>query len=565
MTWALRLAAAVIAVAAVIDPEVERAAPAPVRVGVRVATAAPSLAAERWIAELANLLPKDAIIARELDAPEAPWCVGLDVCIVVGDGTVPIGGRPEGPVQVVRVPAPEVATVVAASSTPGHASEMHEARIAVAGGGDGQTVEVVVDDAGVEVGRLTHRRTSQLIDLVNVPWWPRSDGVRALTARIDAPRAVTPAPIFIGETSATSAEVLVWDVRPSWTGTFVRRALEGDRRLIVRAASQFAPRQLVRRGLAGPPSDADLSRARAVVVSGATALEAGQAVRLERYARAGGSLVVVLDEPPVGAVLALMPGPSSRPRREPDAVPLGDRLRAAEVVSFDERSGDAVLATWDGGPPGQRAVIVERRTGRGRIVVSGALDAWRWRDGADGFDRFWQGLVVRAARAAAPPLGISWASGPPGPRVQVSSRRGIADGVWPALDLARICGDVTTLIVAAEGPVPGTWLADVRGMVDGCRVRAMSGVDRIETSWPGPPTLPASPPAADALEMVATVTGGTVRDGASGAADLARPIADSPRPLVPAAWHPMRAWGWFVPFVAALCAEWSLRRRRGTA
>ena len=221
-------------------------------------------------------------------------------------------------------------------------------------------------------------------------------------------------------------------------------------------------------------------------------------------------------------------------------------------MTFAERSGEAVLAAWDGGAPGQRAVVVERRTGRGRIVVSGALDAWRWRDTADGFDRFWQGLVIRAARASAPPLGISWASGSVNPRVQVSSRRGIADGLWPALDLARICGDLTTPIAAAEGPVPGTWLADVPGMADGCRVRAMSGVDRAETSWPGPPTLPPAPPAPDALEVLATVTGGTVRSGASGAADLAREIADTTRPLVPVTWHPMRAWGWFVPFVAAL-------------
>ena len=563
MTRLLRLAAYAIAVAAVVDPQVERVEPAPVRIGVRVATAAPSPVAERSIADLSAALPPAAIISRELAAPEAPWCLGLDVCVVVGDGTVPIDGQPQRPVHVVRLAAPEAPTVVAASTAPGDATEMREARIAVAGGGEGQAFEVVVEDGGVEVGRLTPRRTGQPIDQVIVPWWPRGPGVRLLTVRV-APPAGPSASTMVAETSSLAAEVLVWDVRPSWTGTFVRRALEGDRRLIVRAASRVAPRQLVRRGLAGPPSDDDLYRARAIVVSGAAALEAAPGrPRLDRYAQAGGAVVVALDEPPVGAVQALMPGPSAGQRRELDAVPLGDSLRAAELVSFADRSGDAVLASWDGGPPGQRAVIVERRTGRGRVVVSGALDGWRWRDGAEGFDRFWQGLVVRAARASSPPLGVSWASGRAGLRLLVSSRRGIADGVWPALGLTRRCGEVTTPVSAVEGPVPGTWLADVPGIDDGCRLRAESGADQVETSWPGLPSLPPSPPSAHALETLAMVTGGTVMAAAADA--LATIVAQADRPRVTVPWHPMREWAWFVPFVAVLGAEWWLRRRRRRA
>ena len=262
MTGILRLAAYAIAMAAVVDPQVERVEPAPVRIGVRVATAAPSSLAERWIADLSAALPAGAIITRELAAPEAPWCLGLDVCVVVGDGTVPTGGRPERPVHLVRVAAPAAPTVVAASTESGDATEMREARIAVAGGGEDEAFEAVVEDGGVEVGRIAHRRTSQPIDQLVVPWWPRGPGVRMLTVRI-APAAVASASTFIAETSAMPAEVLVWDVRPSWTGTFVRRALEGDRRLIVRAASHVAPRQLLRRGLAGPLSDDDLYRARA--------------------------------------------------------------------------------------------------------------------------------------------------------------------------------------------------------------------------------------------------------------------------------------------------------------
>jgi hypothetical protein len=563
MTRVLRLAAYAIAVAAVIDPRLDSVEPAPIRVGVRLATAAPSMAAERWIADLSKMLPPPAFVARELTSPDAPWCVGLDVCVVVSDGTVSIGGRPELPVHVVRLPAPEVPAVVAAATAPGHALEMRDARIAVAGGAEGDMVDVVVGDGGVEVGRARHRRTDQPIDDVAVPWWPRGAGVRPLTVRTGDPSLGAPASTMLAETSATPAEVLMWDVRPSWTGTFVRRALDADRRLIVRAASQLAPRQLARRGLAGPPTDADLYRARAVVVSGAAALQPAQVARLDRYARAGGSVVVALDEPPAGAVQALMPGPVAAQRRELDAVPLGE-LRTAELVTFAGGNGDAVVASWDGGPPGQRAVIIERRTGRGRVVVSGALDAWRWRDGG-GFDEFWQRLVTRAARASSPPLGVSWVVGPGAARLEVSSRRGVADGAWPPLRLTRTCDGETTPVTPIEGAVPGTWLAEIRGVREGCQVRVESGGDQVETPWPGPPSLPSLPPGGYQLETLAVVSGGTLLDASAGGGAVAAMVARSARPSVPVPWRPTRAWWWFVPFIAALSTEWWVRRRQGRA
>jgi hypothetical protein len=557
VTRLCRLIALAIAVAAAIDPQFSRPVPAALRVGIRLATAMPSPPAERWIADLVDRLPVGTVVARELATPDASWCVGLDACVAVADGLVAIGGRPERPVHVVRVAPPEEPVVIAGLTAPGLALEMRDARLDLAGGRAGETLEIVLDDRGVEVGRVSHRRSAAPVDQVSVPWWPRDDRTGRLDVRIG-----TAAAAIHAETSEVALEVLVWEMRPSWTGTFVRRALEADRRLVVRAASQVAPAHVARRGITGAPGDADLERARAVVVTGVGALAPEQAARLERHARGGGSLVVALDEPPTGAAAQLMPGPVTARRRALEPVGLGHGLRAAESIDFAAAEGDAVLAARDGAPPGHGAVVVERRTGRGRIVVSGALDAWRWRDGAS-FDSFWRDLVVRAARASSPPLGVTWTPGLGAARLLISSRAAVAAGRWPSVTVVHDCGLGAEPVPAVAGTVPGTWVAALRAPAPGCVVRAASGDLIAEATAVASPTLPPVAPWPAALEALAAVSGGTIESAGDGPGAVAARLAATPRPLVPAPWHPMRVWGWLVPFVAALAGEWWLRRRAG--
>ena len=62
----------------------------------------------------------------------------------------------------------------------------------------------------------------------------------------------------------------------------------------------------------------------------------------------------------------------------------------------------------------------------------------------------------------------------------------------------------------------------------------------------------------------------SARDAAVAAQNAAEAALDArlgalPQRLVPETWHPMRAWWWLIPFVAALGAEWWSRRRRGLA
>jgi hypothetical protein len=563
VNW-LRLVAWAIALAAVIDPAVERDELPPAVVGVRVATAWPSPDAESFVERITERLGARAVVAREAPLADGRWCVGADVCVAVSDGTAAIGAQPAAPVHVVQVVPPLVAQVVAAQATPGHLAEMSEVRTAVAGGRPGDVVELIVEDDGVEVGRLSHTRTGRAIDAgVVVPWWPRRDGVRLVTVRVEDAGNSGPGPAaVVADTASAPLDVLLWEGRPSWTGTFLRRALQDDPRLAVRAASLIAPTRLVRRGLPGPAGDDDLRRSRAVVVTGAAALDTRAIARLDRYARTGGAVVVALDEPPSGPLLALMPGPTAGQRRAVDPVTVGDRLQSAELVSFTGGPGDAVLAAWDGAPTGQEAVIVQRPAGRGTIVVSGALDAWRWRGDAGGFDRFWQETVVRAARLSAPPLAAAWAADLANRQLRLSSREGVVAGTWPAVTLQRTCGGSPAAMPAIAAAEPGNWFVDPRGLVAGCTVAATLGGDRIETPWPGAPTLPLVAPTPGALATLAAASGGSILDAADSIDAIAALVDAADRgPAVPRQWHPMRAWWWFVPFVAALGLEWWRRRR----
>jgi hypothetical protein len=563
----MRGSAFAVAILAMLDPVVEREAREPIRIGLRVATASPSAAAERLRARLADALGDRAVVVRESDTGEAPWCVDVAVCVALADGTVAMPGRPAVPVQAAHLAASGPLRVVAARAAPGHVAERADAVVAVAGGREGDAIEVVIEDRGVEVGRGAHRRSGRAVDRdVVVPWWPRGHGARALAIRIEGPPGadVAAAATTIAETASTPVEVLVWEARPSWTGTFIRRALQEDARLAVRVASQVAPGRVVGRGLSGRPDAAALRRAHAVVVAGANALDGAAVAQLDQFARGGGAVIVALDEDPAGAVRALLPGVPTGRRRALDPVMVGGAIRAAELVSFAAAAGATPLAQWDDGSDGG-GVVMQRSTGRGQLIVSGALDAWRWRDEASGFDRFWQAVVVRAARAAVPPLGVAWRRGGGVSDLHVVSREGATSGTWPPLRLDLTCDGVVTPLTPVETTAPGTWIARVSPPAPGCMVEAAVDDALATSAWPGVSTVPAAAPVTDALERLAAASGGAVVDIDEVASTVAALVAAAPAPMVPDAWHPMRAWWWFVPFTAALAVEWWRRRVRGVA
>ena len=91
------------------------------------------------------------------------------------------------------------------------------------------------------------------------------------------------------DVGTTRSPVLVFDARPSWGSTFVRRALEDDPRFAVGYRARLAPALLA--GTANGRLDARRSTASTVVIGGADALTASDVALLEQFVRVrGGTL-----------------------------------------------------------------------------------------------------------------------------------------------------------------------------------------------------------------------------------------------------------------------------------
>ena len=138
---------------------------------------------------------------------------------------------------------------------------------------------------------------------VEVTWVPLAAGARAL--RVVAGDDVADVGVVV---EAAAAEVFVYELEPTWLGTFVRRALEDDPRFGVVGRARVAPPVTITRGGAGPLSAATIGEAGAVVVTAPHRLGAADVELLERFVtQRGGSLIIVPDQRPTGAVLRLLP------------------------------------------------------------------------------------------------------------------------------------------------------------------------------------------------------------------------------------------------------------------
>jgi hypothetical protein len=223
-----------------------------------------------------------------------------------------------------------------------------------------------------------------------------------------------------------------------------------------------------------------------------------------------------------------------------------------------------------------RAVIVSFPRGRGRMLFSGALDAWRFRaTGADeaAFARFWTGVVANLAASSPPRIAISVmpAVAAPGERLKV---RVASDPLafharpgeeGPLVGASLVAGDGTEHFVrlwpsAEDGVFEGETVAPSPGRYDARATVAGRAADTpiiIENGIRHPPRSDA-----DALRMMAATTGGAVVDATDTGA-LERHVRGLGRRDQRHARHPMRSAWWILPFTAALCGEWALRRRRG--
>lgn len=562
----LRTVAVAIAVAAMIDPVLTLSRPIPHRV---VVARLASTDVEGVASAIRSALAGAEVSVRAISNGRLP-CAPGEACVMVADGSVAadIPDDAAGPVSLIRAallagPNLAVQSVVTALTQSTAGSGI--ARVSLSGTGmTGRRTELRITDGDATVGSAVHEWKTDGDATVDVPWWPLGDGARALHVAalpFDGEVSVSDNALDVGVTvSSARARVLVFDVRPSWASTFVRRALEDDPRFQVEHRTALAP-GLVAATAGGRLDAGTLDAVPVAVIGGPEGLGAGDVTLLERYVQErGGTLILVPDREISGAAAQLVTGRWTE-HLEASPSPAGP-LRASETLRLAEASPfDIVLATLS-----NRPAIVLSPSGRGRIVVSGAMDAWRFRD-ADGgaSDRFWRSLVLESAAAgAAVRIDLARPIAAPGIKVPFVVRyHRMAPMTANTVRALTTCNDRPAQSIrlwpqAAPGEFAGTVTTQGSGS---CEVRVT--VDEAEPGIGGLAVTTGATASVSAtmlqLERGAVRTGGVVGDAGAVIAALATTVHDP----APAAVWPMRSPWWMPLFVACLGLEWWLRRRAG--
>ena len=228
--------------------------------------------------------------------------------------------------------------------------------------------------------------------------------------------------------------------RAGWESKFVVAALE-ERGWSVDARLTLSPRAGVAQGRAAP---IDTARYSAVIALDSSAL--GSAAALARYVRSGGGLIITA---PVSAApsLASLDAGSPRtgiPATEPfDTV--GDPRRALALTPIALREGSLALERRAGS-----VAVAVRRVERGRVLVVGYADTWRWRmaggDGAAERHRdWWAGLVASVAHVGRVP------ESPVAP-VDEAPLASLVDRLGPP------AAPAAPALTASAASVPSSWL-----------------------------------------------------------------------------------------------------------
>ena len=584
----LRGVAIAIAVAAIVDPPVTIAARGRGRIALALQN--PALEPARDAHQrLAEMLRSEFDIVAGSDA-------AADAAVIVGTGypdpappdrqrtytvtVAPADGEPRLRIRALRAPR-DVPT-----GTLVHLDvEVDGANVR----GATSTLVVRAGNEQVEVARATHawtaasetwRTTLDVTPLGVAPWRLRVD-VSGAAGERDLTDNSADAIVAAGD----ALRVLVYEPRLSWAGTFVRHALERDSRFDVAAVAY--PSRGVQVTTPGSDSRADdppiaasaslnrrlTDRTRAIVVGGLDRLTAEDAGVLSRFMRERGGAVVLLPDALADARTAArwLPVPAAaevlleQPARLSVEAPLA-AIHASEMLTFEPAPILRALATNSANLP----VIGVVPVGAGQLIVSGALDAWRFRAADRGaFDRFWQSAIVGFAGAAPPAIDVAVVPPivAPGEKAGVHVRvRRAALALTPGTDL-RVTASL------AGGDVVRLWPGDEADAFAGSfTAPAAAGARRITVTASGVSGSASfmvaegarSPtPAGPSLSLLAESRGG--RNVSAGEIQtLTRTLRQEiAAPAVRAERRPMRSLWWLAPFVACLGGEWWLRRRRG--
>ncbi len=564
----LRAVAILIALLAVIDPAWTRRAS--VRPAVVVLSASPSTS-DLSAQILTTLTPMFDVSTNAAPGAAAYVIAGRDL----PDGWIP----PDGAVVMAVTPTPSTQRVAiermaAPADVLFDSVATLQLDLTVPGTGTRDvTLSLHVD--GVhrqDVVRRVEAAESQVT--VPVTFVPSRLGVARV--RVDAVMPsgqIASVETAIGVTSRVW-RVLVFDGRPTYASTFVRRALEADSRFDVVA------RSLTSRGVSttvgtAPPTLTDasaLSSFDLVIVGAPEVLGTPEAAALERYLRERHGAVVLLPESGDGDLLPRLTGVS----------PWRDERRAENSrVTAGAHSWNASEFVWPASWPPlvtPMASMGDERTavapvwqmpvGAGRLVVSSAIDGWRSRaDVTAGYAAFWRLTAATVAAATPTPIHVQMDER----LLQPGAPAGVVVWQWAADTLTALVEDVNGVATPVRlwpsesgGPSRGVFRApEVAGRY---RVRVTSrrgdsGV--IEFVVDESARLRATSDGNGLASAAATAHG-----GATIAADAIATLPERLTRVLPITttteqWHVMRSVWWIIPFALCATGEWWLRRRRG--
>ena len=579
----LRVFAIAIALAGLMDPAWSSSRPAPQRLVAIRMTSAPATAVEQALA--ANL-PGWDLEPRE-GQPRVP-CGPDEQCVVIADGSkdASVPGDLSKPLSLITVSpgnGPNVA-VRSISVARGHQDAGGLARVELSGSGLGAAAksEVRVLDGVAVIGSATGEWSGASTLTIDVPWWPIDTGARVL--RIEVPpfggeQTLIDNHVDIGvDVGVTRSTVLVFDARPSWSSTFVRRAIEDDRRFAVGYRARLAP--ALSAGTANGRLDiAALDLASTAIIGGVDALTSDDVALLEQFVRVrGGTLVLLPERAPSGPWSRLLAGTwTEHLTAKPEMV---GALRASEVLHAERLPITATVLARSG----SSASIVVLPAGRGRVVISGAMDAWRYRDldagpstapRGSGFDEFWRSLIAEGS-AAGEGLQLRFEKplSAPGSRARFTlhDRRMAPAASTEASAIAR-CGSAPASVIrvwpaGAHGEFEGELPLSNSGLFSlgegGCTIEAAVDGRQVAGS-----IAVAAAPAYGVEQTLAklerrVIASGGVIGRAGEEATIARALRTAPMSSpVTTEVHPMRSAWWLLPFAGCLSVEWWLRRRAG--
>ncbi|MEQ1693409.1 MAG: hypothetical protein ABMA00_19105, partial [Gemmatimonas sp.] len=588
---ALRLLALLIAVAAIVDPAIRSSRRTRPLLSLVVADTSRDTdlvdrvtrALEREYTLVSAPLPAavgTVLIGARL--PDNSDALATPVVVVS-----PAGGGPS--VSMRRIQSPtrvmlesRVVVSVTLAVTEGSASEATP-----------RSVGIELTQDGVVVAREQRRIARDTVLTVPLTFVPSSLGDQVLQARaFVSERPDTVRHDILVSVRANRWSVLFFDRRPSWMSTFVRRALERDSRFAV--TSRVITSTNISRQQGRPPVGLDVIASAeafdAVVIGAPDALLARDVDGIGTLLRTRGASVLILADHAASGpadVLLDFGGWRNVARRVPaelSAPTTRDRVRdplrlKGMAFGVPRRLADHVVplavlrdATTDSARTD--TVIWRVPIGLGQLVVSGAFDAWRYRDTAQStFDATWRDFVDEAASQRLAPLEVRVTPALMEPRATISLVVTPRDSAVAApirvmvhalaspteaptpliLDTIRATGQ---LMASFRAPArPGNFLALVVQGSDTVRAPLVVA-SRVATDATNDPDL---------LASWASSRGGRVvsRDSIESLSSTLNALLHPVPQIVE--WHPMRSPWWIIPFAVALAAEWWIRRRRGLA